>query len=150
MPVAPPGALVPPVLGPAAVPELAAAGDEPPEELGAAPEETGGLADALAAGVELVEVVEGVLVVVVDGTAVAAPVVGTVNGGAPVVLAEVVEPPPPQAASAVLTTSKARVAIERLISAGRALGAERLHAPAAVRAVVEILLCELVTPVAET
>jgi hypothetical protein len=135
----------------AGVPALAGAGDEPPEGLAAAlEEEAEELAGGLTVEAELVEVVELVLVVVVGVATLATPVVGTVSGGAPVVFAAVEDPPPPQAASALLTASTARMASVRLIGARSALGAQRLHAPTAVRAVVEVLLRELIAPVTET
>jgi hypothetical protein len=83
--------------------------------------------------------------------------VGTVRGGAPAV--SVVAVPPPQAASVAHTPTPAISAAMR--PSGLLLGTaerrvttetsdfERLHAPPAVRAVVEVLLAELVAPVAE-
>jgi hypothetical protein len=68
--------------------------------------------------------------------------VGTVSCGAPEV--SVLEDEPPPQAATPLASNK------RTVSAARSLGAERLHAPAAVGTVVEILLSELITPVAET
>jgi hypothetical protein len=76
--------------------------------------------------------------------------VGTVNAGAPAV--SVVPEPPPQAARQSVVISAPTVAAGRSLLAPAfttASGAEWLHAPAAVRAVVEILLGELIAPVAE-
>jgi hypothetical protein len=84
--------------------------------------------------------------------------VGTVNGGAPAV-SVVVDPPPQAARAAQALTPAATVAIrpnrpllsttERRVTTGTS-DLERLHASPAVRAVIEVLLAELVAPVAET
>jgi hypothetical protein len=121
---------------------------------------------ALVAVPELVdELVLVLLLVVEEATPAEEPEVGTVNGGAPDV-SLVLDPPPPQALTPRASTAETAIA-ERalgLLIADRALdlrmtgvlmptrrasGAERLHAPAAVRAVVEILLRELVAPIAK-
>ena len=93
------------------------------------------LADGSLTGAEVVEVVVAALVVVVGGGALATPVVGTVSGGAPAVFV-VVDDPPPHADAPMLATSRLRMTIERHIVAERALGAQGLHTPAAVGAVV--------------
>jgi hypothetical protein len=129
-------ALVPPVVG--ALGALGAAGeaDEPPVAAAPVSDEEDELDDGSLTDAEAVDVVVAAFVVVaVEGAALATPVVGTVNGGAPAVLV-VAGDPPPQADRPVPTTSRARMTIERLIVAERALGAQGLHAPAAVRAVV--------------
>jgi hypothetical protein len=94
------------------------------------------LADGSVTEAAVVEVVVAALVVAAaGGGALAMPEVGTVSGGAPAVL--VVDGDPlPQADRPMQITSKARMTIERLIGAERALGAQGLHTPAAVRAVV--------------
>jgi hypothetical protein len=100
----------------------------------------------------LVEVVE----VVLEEERTAAGVtddVGTVNAGAPAVL--VVPDPPPQALTASAITSATAAAVITLSLLKGALiklgasGAEGLHAPAAHRAVVEVLLRQLVAPIAK-
>jgi hypothetical protein len=118
--------------------------DDPPEAA-VPPEE---------APVEVVEVVvvPVVVVPVADGVETAPPLVGTVSCGAPEVSVEL-PLPPPHAATPVASEPPARkaaiseVVLRRVTSV--ALGAEGFHAPAAVRAVVEVLLCELVAPVAK-
>jgi hypothetical protein len=142
----------PPVFDGLAPPEPA---PEPPPELAllepelALPEDP--LEDELV-GVVLVVVVE---VVVVEGEGVFATVeVGTVSGGAPEVSAAVVAPPP-QAASVPESASAAHsrasfLITDRLFPSWREPSArKRLHPPAAGRAVVQVLLRQLVTPVAE-
>jgi hypothetical protein len=106
------------------------------------------------------ELLDVVLVVVVDvvvvvvGGVLATVEVGTVSGGALDVSAAVV-PPPPQPASTAESASGAQTSESFLITA-RLLqcrlepsGLKRLHPPAAVRAVVQVLLGVLVAPVAE-
>jgi plastocyanin len=116
------------------------------------------LTPALVAVVDVVEVVELVeleVVVVAEAATPGAPV-GTVNGGAPCVF-NVVVPPPPQALTptammiaAVTTVAVLSIGARTMIFLGpEASGAKRFHAPAAVRAVVEVLLRELVTPIAK-
>jgi hypothetical protein len=101
----------------------------------------------------LVEVVEPVVVAGADVIV----CVGTVNGGAPDV--SVAAEPPPHAASATQAPTPAATvamrptkplpdtAVRRLTTDTSDF--ERLHAPPAVRAVVEVLLAELVAPVAK-
>ena len=81
--------------------------------------------------------------------------VGTVSGGAPEV--SVAAPPPPHAAIAAAAAapapSTASLRVARM-TAGRpgttnASDFKRIHPPAAMRAVVEVLLAMLVTPVAK-
>ncbi len=138
VPVAPPPvALVPPEVGPVGALGVAGVADEPPVAAAPVSEDDDELAAGSLTDAEVVDVVVAALdvVVVAGGGALATPVVGTVSGGAPAVL--VVDGDPlPQADRPMLTTSKARMATERLIFAERALGAQGLHTPAAVRAVV--------------
>jgi hypothetical protein len=164
-PVAPPD--VPPEVPPPDVPEdefplLPDVPVEPPDEP-EEPEEPEEPDEAELDGdvlfddeVEVVLVVEVVAPLVVAGAALIV-CVGTVRGGAPDV--SVVAVPPPQAASVAHALTPAMSAAMRPI--GLLLGTaerrvttetsdvERLHAPPAVRAVVEVLLAELVAPVAE-
>jgi hypothetical protein len=136
--------LAPPELEPEPAPELELA--EPELEL---PEEP---LDELLGAVLVVVAVE----VVADGVAGAEATVevGTVSGGAPEV-SPAVEEPPPQAASAPESATGAHNRASLLLTARldrfrRApSGLKRLHSPAAVRAVVQVLLRELVAPVAE-
>jgi hypothetical protein len=109
--------------------------------------------DVLAALVSVVEVV-ALAWVEVAATEAACPVVGTVSGGAPEVSALDGVELPPQAASPraarVPRSSAANVAIERLmVDVRTSSGIQRLHTPAAVWAVVQVLLAQLVAPVAE-
>ena len=159
-PLVPPP-LVPPPLVPPEVPD-----DEFPLPLPEAPDDE--LAPPAEADVEgaapldvevpvvlVVEVVEVVFALAGEALIVC---VGTVNGGAPEV--SVVADPPPQAASAAQTPTPAATVAMR--PQGRAFSTavrwdttdtsdvERLHAPSAVRAVVEVLLAKLVAPVAES
>lgn len=172
---APPDALVPPEGGPPDEPEPVApeAPDAPeleepepvepepeepeiPDELEApapeAPEEPAldeppdvGDADEPAPGL-------GVVVEVVVVEAAAALDVGTVSCGAPEV-SLAADPPPPHAARlparARPEPRQASVRGTRELRRMRRLGPERRHPPGAVRAVVEILLRQLVAPVAE-
>lgn len=129
-----------------------------PEEVGAELELGDAAADAEPADpaellvVLVVEVVDFLEVVVWFEAAVA---VGTVSGGAPAVL--VAGEPPPHAARLKQAPTPAS-AFPRLtvMDTARRRGTtgdsdfKRLHAPGAMRAVVEILLTQLVTPVAET
>lgn len=92
-------------------------------------------------------------VVVDESAALATFPFGTVRLGVPEApLVVEPDPPPPQAAmptvSAKPLISAAMMASGRLIKWLTALRPERVHAPTAMRAVVQILLCELVTPVA--
>ena len=118
----------------------------PPEDGAVAPEEVVGVG-AVVATDELELVVE---VVVVTAALAEAPV-GTVSWGAPTV-SDVAEPDPQAArvrAAAMPTTNADRVGSGLVMAFGTASGAERFHAPAADRAVVEVLLAELIAPVAE-
>ena len=141
-------------------PPLLAAGLAPPEPepelpLELAPPDGDELEDALDAGVLAVVLVVVVEVVVVGvAGALATVAAGTVRGGAPEVSAAV-EPPPPQAASVPESASAAHSGASLLVTARplrsrrEPLGLKRLHPPAAVRAVVQVLLRELIAPVAE-
>jgi hypothetical protein len=130
----------------------AAAGVVPVAALVVAPLLLGVL--ALAAEEVVVDVVEEVLLDAAAGTTRAAD--GTVNAGAPDV-SPVLEPPPPQAATPRARSNETAIAVRDLgrrvqgllMPTRRTSGAERLHTPAAVRAVVEILLSQLVAPIAE-
>src|SRR5258708_23404852 len=103
---------------------------------------------------DAVVLVVGVVVVGVTA-ALAAVEVGTVNAGAPEALTEV-EPPPPQPAIAAATTSDQAPSVSSLFrrvrcpSTPRASAPEGFHPPAAVRAVVQVLLTQLIAPVAES
>jgi hypothetical protein len=136
-------ALAPPELEPEPEPAL----DEPPDE--ATPEEDPPDVEALA----VVLVVEVVLEVVGTAEALAAVAVGTVNGGAAEVSVE--DDPPPQAASATETATPPASATSFLVRTNvRAIsrersGTQRFHSPAAVGAVVQVLLAQLIAPVAE-
>ncbi len=130
----------------------------PPEELALAPDAAAAPPDGAD---EVVDVVVGVAVVVVELDAVvvgaaalvATLPVGIVSCGAPAV-SEVLDPLLPHATRptdrATPAMNAAKVVGRRLIRASPASGSERFHPPAAVRAIVEILLSQLVTPVAET
>jgi hypothetical protein len=102
--------------------------------------------------VVLVVVVEVAVVGVVD--ALATVEVGTVSGGTAVVSAAGV-PPPPHPDNAVASSTGVHNMASFLITAPlvppppEPSGLKRLHPPAAVRAVVEVLLAELIAPVAE-
>jgi hypothetical protein len=116
--------------------------------------------------VPLVEELLELVVVVAVLAATAGGVLGTLNCGAPEVSAVPV-PPPPQAASPTPARIASTIApadldlrapgrltasrpVPRLLAArATSSGGEGLHAPAAHRAIVEILLGQLVTPVAE-
>jgi len=98
------------------------------------------------------EVVVDVDFVVLEGTvAFAAAPLGTVREGAGALAPVVAALPPPQAdrptARNRALVSAARNTSGRLMSIA-ASGPEWVHTPAAVRAVVHVLLCELVTPIA--
>jgi hypothetical protein len=131
--------------------------EESPVEAPESPEESLG-----AVVVELVDVVVLAAATVVD------PPAGTVSCGTPAAL-ELPEPPPPPpqaarppdsakpATSAVRDATIDRLRLRVLLEFGdittpsaRLATAERLHPPAAIRAVVEVLLGELIAPVAET
>ena len=84
--------------------------------------------------------------------AVVEPPAGTVSGGAATALAAADEPPPPQAESPSASNAPTASASAAPFSRPRptsASGAEWLHPAAAVGAIVQILLSELVAPVAE-
>ena len=152
------GAEPPPVVPAAPPPEGVV--PAPPE--GVVPVLPEGVVPVLPEGVVPVpaEVVDELLFdVVVDELITAAlllaPEVGTVKPGAPAVLV-VPEPPLPQAvrqraavamaAPALAADRWARRFISRIV---RASGAEWLHPPAAVGAIVEVLRSELIAPIAE-
>jgi hypothetical protein len=153
-PVVPP--LVPPVVPPVAapdvpllVPEEAGADDELEPWDAAEEDEPFEAAELLVVLVLVVDVVE------VVGGVEAAVAVGTVSGGAPEV-SVVAEPPPPHAARPTHTdTAASALASLKPMDTSRRRGTtgdsdfERLHAPATVGAVVEVLLAELIAPVAE-
>jgi hypothetical protein len=149
-------ALAPPEVGP-----VGAAPAVPFEE-----ELLGSEALDVAADDAVVLVVEVAEVVDVLGLTLAVAPPGTVSDGVGVVSAEVLAPPPPQPASAAARATPApsadshrRLTIIRALSRESSLSpprclpgrsvAQRLHPPAAMRAVVEILWLELVAPVAE-
>jgi hypothetical protein len=101
------------------------------------------------------EVVEPVVVVEeVDGVLVVALSVGMVRVGAPEVSAVLVLPPP-QAARPTATAAPAKRAASELVMRARRVvttrtsGPEGVHPASAVRAVVQVLLGELVAPIAE-
>ncbi len=107
------------------------------------------------------EPVDDVVELVVDAGGVATPVVGTVYVGTPLVAA-VPLAPPPQAATPIDRTPAPASAARRRRPRGRIkrespvikvaavrLVGERLHTPATVRAVVEILRRVLIAVVAE-
>jgi hypothetical protein len=125
------------VVGPDGALGAAGVADEPPVDGALGVDGEDELAEGSLTEAEVVEVVVAALVVVVvaGGGALATPGVGTVSGGAPAVLV-VDGDPPPQAERPTLATSRVRMTIERLIVAERALGAQGLHTPAAVGAVV--------------
>jgi hypothetical protein len=132
-------ALVPPDVGVAGALGAAGLADEPPVAAALVSDDDE-LAEESLTEAEVVDVVVAALVVVdAAGGALATPVVGTVSGGAPAVSVDDGEPLP-QADRPIPTTSRARMTIKRLISAETALGAQGLHTPAAVRAVVQVLL----------
>ncbi|MDQ2760551.1 MAG: hypothetical protein M3Y17_09035 [Actinomycetota bacterium] len=98
-------------------------------------------------------VVVALLVVAVDAAALGAAEVGTVSCGAPDVSAAD-DPPPPHADTPAASASPEPRAANALRSRGLPriaflLGCERGHPPGAVRAIVEVLLGELVAPVAK-
>ena len=112
--------------------------------------------------VVVVEVVDVLVELgVFAGAGVVEPVVGTVNGGEPVVSVDAAPPPPQPAAptaraAPVVTVASRRTALAERIRRmpGRStsslrLVAERFHPPATVRTVVEVLLRELIAVVAE-
>jgi hypothetical protein len=154
-PVPPPVPPVPPPVVPPLVPEVAAPlvpPDVPDDELSDPVDAEGEepLDDVVAVVLE-VEVVDDAAVV---AGAVMRPV-GTVSGGAPVV--SVAAEPLPHAAmpaaAAAPTASAVSARVARRTAGRRATsktsGLERIHPPAAVRTVVEVLLAVLVAPVAE-
>jgi hypothetical protein len=139
------------------VPVLAGAGVVP------VPAGAGALPVALVPVAELVDELVLVGLLVVETAPADEPELGTVNGGAPDVLL-VLDPPPPQAltprASTAETTTAGRARLRTLpdldlpmtgplMPTRKASGAERLHAPATVRTIVEVLLGQLVAPIAE-
>jgi hypothetical protein len=138
------------------LPDVPEEPDEPDDELAPPVEADAEGEEPLEDEVEVVLVVVVVEPVVLAGATVIV-CVGTVNGGAPDV--SVAAEPLPHAASAAhaptpATTVTIRPSGPLLRTAERRVttkisDVERLHAPPAVRAVVEVLLAELVTPVAE-
>lgn len=143
--------------------------DVPPEAAAPLDEAGATLLGADAAVVVLLGVEEVVDVELVDTPAAADAPVGTVSGGAPDVLAEL-ELPPPQAAIPVAKAAAAAIAatereregkpprpgttwdrgrIEPRKRTGRASVAERIHPTPAVRTIVQVLLGELVAPIAK-
>jgi len=161
-PPAVPPPVVPPLLAPPPlVPPLVAPPPlVPPEDELEPPDDED--ADADAEGDEPLDDVVDVVLLFVDavdvpvdaGTLMGA--VGTVSGGAPDV--SVAAEPPPQAAMPAATAVPAASAMSPRVArtaAGRRGTTdisdrfERFHSPAAMRAVVEVLLAVLVAPVAE-
>jgi hypothetical protein len=150
-PVVPPPAVPPP---PPVVPPLVPPEDElePPDD----DPETDADCDApLDDDVDVVFVVDALVVPVDAGALIGA--VGTVSGGAPDV--SVADDPLPHAAMPAATAAPAASAASvrvarrvagRLDTIGTSDFFERFHPPAAMGAVVEILLTMLVAPVAET
>jgi hypothetical protein len=145
----PPPALAPPEVEPPDVPDVP---EEPvPED--ALPPVADDVPPVLDAPVPVdaeVDVVWLVVVPLEELPGVVEPPAGTVSGGALTAFVAAVEPPPPHAdnprASDAPAASAAAISLRR---PNIRSGAERLHAAAAVGAVVQILLGELVAPVAE-
>jgi hypothetical protein len=142
----PPEAPVPPVVpvGAGVVPV-----EPPPVVPVEAPEE-----GVVPLGPELVELEVVEVVLVVELVAGATEPDGTVNGGAPEVSVDPEPPPQPAAPTASAAAARIPIAVRGLrarwvICSAKGSGPERLHSPAAMWAVVEILLCQLVAPVAE-
>jgi hypothetical protein len=110
--------------------------------------------DGAAALAALVVVVLEVVRVVDAATVGGALFVGTVSVGAPAVFATV-DPPPPQAETPTASPTPAERAARELVRRVRridtdgALDPEWVHATPAVRAIVQVLLGELVAPIAE-
>jgi hypothetical protein len=135
-------------------PDELEAGNELAPEAADAPEDDEPPADDEDVVVVVVDVVEPV-----EGGGWAATVaVGTVSGGAPEV--SVAAPVPPHAATPTPSTSPASrprarrpgrltSSTTRRSGTTETSGVERLHAPSAVGTIVEILLAELVAPIAE-
>lgn len=153
-PLVPPPVVPPPVVPPPVVPPLVPPEDElePPED---DPEADADCDAPLDDDVDVVFVVDVLVVPVDTGALIGA--VGTVSGGAPDV--SVAADPLPHAAMAAATAapaaSAASVRVARRVAGRRGTIStsdffERFHPPAAMRAVVEILLAMLVAPVAET
>jgi hypothetical protein len=145
----------PPVPPPPVFPALVLPPEDVPDEPLPVPDDADAeFEDPLEDVVEVVFEVDVVADVPADAGVVMV-AVGTVSGGAPEV--SVAAPPPPHAAMAAAAAVRGprrgsrRVArmTAGLPGTSRASDFERIHPPAAMRAVVEVLLAMLVTPVAE-
>ena len=142
----PPGTPAPPELAPPA--GTVTSEDEPDEEPASE------FPDDADEEPELSVLVVEVLVVFVEVVLGVALPVGTVSVGAPAVLA-VGEPPPPQAEMPTATAAPAKRAASELAMRARRdvtawiSGPEGIHPASAMGAVVQILLSELVAPIAE-
>jgi hypothetical protein len=147
----------PPVPPPPVFPALVLPPDEVPDELPPLPDEADAEFDVEAPLEDEVDVL--FVVEAVDDVPVAADVVmvavGTVSGGAPDV--SVAAPPPPHAAmaaeAAAPAASTARPRVARMTT-GRpdttgSSDFERVHPPAAMGTIVQVLLAMLIAPVAE-
>jgi len=153
------GALVPPPVPPPApvFPALVSPPDELPDELLPLPDEADVEFDAeapLEDEVDVLFVVEAVDAVPAPAVVVMV-AVGTVSGGAPEV--SVAAPPPPHAATPTAAAAPAASTArprEARMTTGRPgttdpSDFERVHPPAAMGTVVEVLLAMLIAPVAE-